>query len=41
MEPGRGISMGKLAAKVAVVTGGRTAIGLLSPMYAGGNDAAR
>lgn len=26
--------------KVAVVMGGRTAIGLLSPIYAEGNDAA-
>ena len=33
--------MGKRAGKVAVVTGGRSAVGLLSPIYAGGNDAAR
>jgi hypothetical protein len=41
MEPGRSISMGKRAPKVAVVTAGRSAIGLLSPSYAGGKNAAR
>jgi hypothetical protein len=33
--------MGKRAGKVTVVTGGKSAIGLLRPIYAGGNDAAR
>jgi hypothetical protein len=35
MELGRSISMGKLAAKVAVVTGGRSAIGLLTRLIHG------